>query len=129
MSAHWRGWEDESMQPVKGVELDVMRLLASQDFEGVDELRAQIGSVTHVEPNCTCGCPSFTPVLDRTSVPASRFRALLPSELIEEVRSNGVPRTVIWFTDADGYIANVECVYYDETRNEWPDLRQCTVRS
>ena len=117
------------MQPVQEVELEVMRLLASGDFEGVDELRAQIASIAHVEPNCTCGCPSFTPVLDRAEVPASRQRTLLPSELVEESRPDGVPRTVIWFADADGYIANVECVYYDEARNEWPDLTRCTVRS
>lgn len=117
------------MQPVQEVELDVMRLLASRDFDGVEQLRAQIASVAHVEPNCSCGCPSFKPVLDRTSVPPSRFRNLLPSELIEESRSDGVPRTIIWFADAEGYIANVECVYYDEARNEWPNLGRCTVRS
>lgn len=52
---------------------------------------------------------------------------MLPTELVEEERTDGVPRTVIWFADADGYIANVECVYYDDALSEWPDLRRCTV--
>ncbi len=116
-------------EPVREVELDVMRLLASVDFEGAAELRAQIASVTHVVPNCTCGCPSFTPVLDRDEVPASRQRTMLPSELVEDARPGGVPRTVIWFADSEGFIANVECVYYDEARNEWPDLARCSVRA
>lgn len=117
------------MQPARDAELEIMRLLASADFEGVDELRAQIASVSHVEPNCSCGCPSFTPVLDRTAVPQSSQRSILPSELIEESRADGVPRTVIWFADRDGYIANVECVYYDDARNEWPDPAACTLRA
>jgi hypothetical protein len=62
-------------------------------------------------------------------VPASPQRSLLPSELVEESRPDGVPRTVIWFADSDGFISNVECVYYDEARNEWPDPARCWVRA
>lgn len=47
--------------------------------------------------------------------------------LVEEERAQGVPRTVIWFADAEGFVSNVECVYYDDALPEWPDPRLCTV--
>lgn len=116
------------MKPVSETELEVMNRLASVEFDGVIELRVQIASISLVKPNCACGCPSFTPVIARSVAPASRWRSLLPSELVEEERSDGVPRTVIWFADAEGYISNVECVYYDDALDEWPDPRLCAVR-
>lgn len=116
------------MKRVTETELEVMHHLASVEFNGVHQLRAQIASISHVEPNCSCGCPSFTPVIDRSVAPASRLRTMLPTELVEEERSGGLPRTVIWFANADGYIANVECVYYDDPLPDWPDPRRCTVR-
>ena len=116
------------MKPVSETEMEVMNRLASVEFEGVVQLRAQIAIISVVEPNCVCGCPSFTPVIDRSVAPASPLRTVLPTELVEAERDDGVPRTVIWFADAEGYIANVECVYYDDALPEWPDPRQCTIR-
>ena len=108
------------MQPVTKTEVEVMNRLASVEFEGVAQLRAQIVSISHVEPNCSCGCPSFTPIIDRSIAPASPLQSILPTESVEEERINSVPRTVIWFADPDGYIANVECVYYDDALPDWP---------
>lgn len=118
----------DHMQPVTETEMAVMNRLASVEFEGVVQLRAQIASISQVEPNCSCGCPSFTPIIDRSVAPASALRTLLPTELVELERIDGVPRTVIWFADEEGYIANVECVYYDDALPEWPDAPQCTIR-
>ncbi len=115
------------MHPISPVELEVLNRLASAQFEGVEKLRAQISYISEVEPNCSCGCPSFTPVLDRSFVPPAPFSSLLPSELNEEERDDGAPRTVIWFADAAGFITNVECIYYDDPRAEWPDFRNCRV--
>lgn len=115
------------MHPVTEVELAVLNRLVSVEFDGVGQLRAQVASIREVEPNCTCGCPSFTPNLDRSIVPAAPYGSLLPTELVEEDRPDGVPRTVIWFADADGFISNVESVYYDDALSEWPDLSRCTV--
>lgn len=42
-------------------------------------------------------------------------------------RADGVPRTVLCFLDRDGYLANLECVYYDDTMPQWPDPRDCAV--
>ena len=105
----------------------MLRCLVSVDFSGAEQLRAQIEGIREVEPNCTCGCPSFTPVFDREATPPTPLRSILPTELVEEERANGIPRTVICFADEEGYIANVECVYYDEAINEWPDLTACTL--
>lgn len=116
------------VKPVSATELEVVNRLASVEFDGVDQLRAQIATISQIVPNCACGCPSFTPVIDRSVAPASPLRSRLPTELVEEERNDGVPRTVIWFADAEGYIANVECVYYDDALPEWPDPRQCSIR-
>lgn len=115
------------MHPITDVELKVLQRLSSVDFEGVEQLRSQIASIREVEFNCSCGCPSFTPVVDRSQAPPAPSRSLLPTELVEEERLDGVPRTVIWFVDAEGFIANVECVYYDEALSEWPEPSRCTV--
>lgn len=115
------------MHLVTDVELAVLRRLASAHFIGVEQVRLQIESIREVEPNCTCGCPSFTPIVDRQVTPPAPWRSILPTELVEEERAGGIPRTVIWFADQDGYIANVECVYYDDALNEWPDAAECTL--
>lgn len=115
------------MRRVTAVELEVLNRLASAQFEGLDQLRTQIASIQEVEPNCSCGCSSFTPVLDRSLVPSAPVSSLLPTELVEEERADGVPRTVIWFADAEGFISNVECVYYDDAIAEWPSLQSSTV--
>jgi hypothetical protein len=115
------------VHPVGEVELAVLRRLVSVDFPGVEELRAQIETIREVESNCTCGCPSFTPRIDRNAAPPAPVGTLLPTELVEEYREGGVPRTVIWFADRDGFIANIECVYYDDAIDEWPDPSRCTL--
>lgn len=51
----------------------------------------------------------------------------LPVRLQEIDRNDGVPREVIAFTDADGFLANLECVYFDDAINEWPDVDQSVV--
>ena len=42
-------------------------------------------------------------------------------------RADGIPRAVLCFLDEDGYIANLECVYYDDAIPEWPDPGRCAV--
>ena len=52
---------------------------------------------------------------------------MLPVELFEMDRADGVQRTVLCFLDSDGYLANLECVYYDDALSEWPRVDQCAV--
>jgi hypothetical protein len=79
--------------------------LLSVDFDGADSLRSQVQAIRGVEPNCTCGCPSITPEIDRTAAPPSGSASPLPVELAELSREDGVPRTVLCFLDA-GYLTN-----------------------
>jgi hypothetical protein len=46
--------------------------------------------INRLEPNCSYGCPSFTPVIDRSIALASQSRSILPTELVEEERIDGV---------------------------------------
>lgn len=108
-------------------EREILRRLLSVDFDGVDALRAQAEAVRDVESNCTCGCPSITPHLDHGSAPPASCRSPIPAELAEMNRPDGIPRTVLCFLDEDGYVGNLECVYYDDAVPEWPDPRRCAV--
>lgn len=110
------------------VERAILDRLLAMDFDGVAELRVQADHVTAVEGNCACGCPSITPAIDRSQAGAAQLeRTLLPAELQEVSRSDGVPRTVLCFADTDGYLANLECVYYDEPVDEWPSAQSCAI--
>jgi hypothetical protein len=108
-------------------EREVLARLLSVEFQGAESLRIQAASILGAVPNCTCGCPSITPHVDHDAAPPARGGSLLPVELAEMARADGVPRTVLCFLDPDGYLANLECVYYDDVRPEWPRADQCAV--
>jgi hypothetical protein len=108
------------------VERAILARLLSVDFDGVGPLRTQVQAIRGVEPNCTCGCPSITANIDRSAAPPSQSASPLPVELAELIRADGVPRTVLCFLDA-GYLANLECEYYDDAQPEWPDPAECAV--
>ncbi|MCV2395250.1 hypothetical protein OEB99_13105 [Actinotalea sp. M2MS4P-6] len=101
--------------------------LLSVDFPGVEALRTQVEEIHGVELNCTCGCPSITPIVDRDAAPPAHGRSQLPVELAEMSRRDGVERSVLCFVDAGGYLGNLECVYYDDPKAEWPDPADCAV--
>lgn len=101
--------------------------LLSVEFHGAGPLGIQAASIRGAERSCTCGCPSITPFVDHGAVPPARGGSLLPVELAEMSRADGVPRTVLCFLDPDGYLANLECVYYDDARPAWPRADQCVV--
>jgi len=105
----------------------VARLLSS-DFDGVEALQLQAAHIMGVESNCTCGCPSLTPSIDRSLAPPIQpVRTKLSPELLEIDRQDGVGREVLSFADGDGYLANIECVYYDDPIDEWPDPTNCAL--
>lgn len=116
------------MRPLSDVERRVLDRLLSIDFPRAAELRRQVEHITGVEPNCTCGCPSITPHVDGASAPpALPGSSMLPVELLEVGRTDGIPRTVVSFVDEDGYLSNLECVYYDDAHDEWPAPEECAV--
>lgn len=60
-----------SSHPCIQVELEVRHRLPSVELDGVEYVRTQIASIRRVGPACACGCPSFTPMLDRSVVPSA----------------------------------------------------------
>jgi len=117
------------MRMISPTETAVLTRLLCIDFAGVDELRVQARHITGVEPTCRCGCPSITPAVDREQAPpATGMETTQPVELAEVERADGVPRTVLLFV-RDGYLAYIECVYYDQSRNEWPEPSNCLTMS
>ena len=116
-----------AVRAVNDVERAVLKRLLAVDFDGVEALRAQANAVVEVELNCTCGCPSITPTLDRSAAPPAHCSSPLPAELVELNRTDGIPRSVLCFLDDDGYLGNLECVYYDDAAAEWPEPRNCAV--
>ena len=115
------------MRAISNAEQRILSRLLSVDFEGVQELRAQATHISSVESNCTCGCSSITPKIDRSLAPPASGPRILPAELQELDRPNGIERTVICFLDDDGYLANLECVFYDDAVDEWPEADECAV--
>ena len=67
----------------------ILDRLLSIDFEGAAALRLQVDHLTGVEPKCTCGCPSITPLIKREKAPHASGSRLLPAEIQELVRTNG----------------------------------------
>lgn len=116
------------MRAITGLEQDVLSRLLSVDFPGVEQLRSQAEHILGVESSCSCGCPSIKVFPDRDAVPrADCGSMILPVSLLEIERPDGVVREVIVFADQDGYLAEVECVYFDQARHEWPDLTRCAL--
>jgi hypothetical protein len=108
-------------------EKDVLDRLLSVDFEGSRELREQAAFILGVESSCSCGCPTVGLKVDRTKAPPATCSSPIPSELFELDRADGIPRTVICFL-ADGYLADLECVYYDDAVPEWPASDACALQ-
>lgn len=115
------------MRPITNSEQEVLDRLLTMEFEGVQELRKQVLHILGVESNCTCGCPSITPFVDRSQSPPAPGFSILPVELQEFMRPSGIARTVLCFLDADGYLGNLECVYYDDAIPEWPPIQTSVV--
>ncbi len=115
------------MRPMTSSELEVLDRLLTLDFEGARELRKQAMHILGVESNCTCGCPSITPFVDRSQAAPAPGPSFLPVELQEFMRPSGINRSVICFLDPDGYLGNLECVYHDDAITEWPPTHRSVV--
>lgn len=115
------------MRSITGIEQEILNRLLSIEFEGVSEFRKHAMHIVGVESDCICGCPSIKLFVDRSQAPlASRLR-LLPVELFELGRPSGIGCSVLCLIDNDGYIANLECVYYDDVMTEWPPSERCAT--
>ncbi|GEM_PF-2132279 len=115
------------MRPITDAERQVLDLFLSVEFEGVGAFREQAMHILGVEPDCICGCPSIKFHIDRSKAPATPAYRLLPTELEELSRPAGIPSSVLCLLDKDGYLASLECVYYDDVVTEWPARDRCAV--
>lgn len=76
------------MQPLSYIERRVLDRLLEMDFQGAAQLRSQVAHIVGAERNCTCGCPSITPIIDRSvTAPALVYSTYLPVTLQEIDRS------------------------------------------
>ncbi|MGJ0386144.1 hypothetical protein [Paenarthrobacter sp. 1092] len=115
------------MRPITDAERKVLDLFLSVEFDGVGAFRKQAMHILGVEPDCICGCPSIKFHVDRAKAPAAPEFCLMPTEVEELARPVGVPSSVLCLVDKEGYLASLECVYYDGIVTEWPDTDRCAV--
>jgi hypothetical protein len=101
-------------------ERGVLALLLSQDFPGVEELRAQTGEVV-VVGRCDCGCPSVA--LARPDRPRPRSRSALTPIEGRVGGVHGAPPIELLLFAGDGELTYLELVWYGESAPDtWPSL-------
>ena len=93
-------------RPLAGEERSVLDFLLKQEFPGRDELLVQAESVQTGGLSCTCGCPSFSLVPNR-SLPPAPVSARVPAEA-HGTDPGGNEVGVLLFVDDEGYLLDVE---------------------
>jgi hypothetical protein len=85
----------------------VLDFLLTRDFPGRAELARQAETVLTDGPSCSCGCPSFSLVADRSLPPAAvPFAERMVSDA-HGTDPGGNKIGILLFTD-DGYLSQVE---------------------
>lgn len=115
------------MRPITDSEQEILKLLLSMEFEGAAVFRTQAMHILGVESDCICGCPSIKIHVDRAKAAPALGIRILPTQLEELSRADGVPSSVLCLLDRDGYLANLECVYYDEVVTDWPASNRSAI--
>jgi len=93
------------VRPLTSQERAILDLLLSREFPGRAELAAQAESVQTKGSSCSCGCPSFSLVADRTLAAADVSQRMVSDAHGPDPAGNAVG--VLLFVD-DGYLAEVE---------------------
>ena len=92
-------------RPLESNERDLLNFLLSRDFPGRAELAAQADTVLTSGLSCTCGCPSFSLVADRSLAPAPVAERVVSDAHGTDPGGNEVG--VLLFAD-DGYLSDLE---------------------
>ena len=92
-------------RPLHDQEKALLDLLLSRDFAGRRELVAQAETVLTAGSSCSCGCPSFSLVADRSLPPAAVSEAMVSDAHGSDPGGNKVG--VLLFTE-DGYLSEIE---------------------
>jgi hypothetical protein len=93
--------------PLKSGQLALLDFLLSRDFPGRAELAQQAETVLTAGPSCSCGCPSFSLVPDRSLPPAAVAYAERMVSDAHGTDPGGNAVGVLLFTE-DGYLSEVE---------------------
>ena len=93
-------------RPLNDDERAVLTLLLRRDFPGRAALVVQAGSVRTEGCSCSCGCPSFSLVPDR-SLPAAEVATTVVSDA-HGSDPGGNDVGVLLFVDDDGYLSEIE---------------------
>jgi hypothetical protein len=94
-------------QPLRSGERALLDLLLSRDFPGRAELVRQAETVRTAGLSCSCGCPSFSLLADRSLPPA---RVAYADRMVSDAHGTdpgGNEVVVLLFTE-DGYLSEVE---------------------
>jgi hypothetical protein len=94
-----------SSRPLTDAERSLLDFLLEREFAGREQLVAQAQAVETSGSSCSCGCPSFSLVADR-SLPAAPVEQRMVSDA-HGVDPGGNQVGVLLFAD-DGYLSNVE---------------------
>ena len=92
-------------RPLTPEERAILDVLLSREFPGRAELAAQAESVRTGGSSCSCGCPSFSLIADRTLAPAPVTQRMVSDAHGPDPNGNVVG--VLLFVDS-GYLSNVE---------------------
>jgi hypothetical protein len=118
--------ESVKARPLTASERGILDLLLTQDFEGVDALRAQVPHVS-VVGRCTCGCATVDLAVDKGRCkPAPSYSRPILSEA-QVVDDDKEPLGgVIAFLD-DGYLSMLEIYSYGDPIPKWPEKDRVTL--
>jgi hypothetical protein len=93
--------------PLQDGQRALLDFLLSRDFAGRAELARQAETVLTGGPSCSCGCPSFSLIADRSLPPAAVAYADRMVSDAHGTDPGGNSVGVLLFTE-DGYLAEVE---------------------
>jgi hypothetical protein len=94
-------------RPLQSDERALLDFLLTRDFPGQGELVRQAQTLLTDGPSCSCGCPSFSLIADRSLPPAAVAYADRMVAEAHGVDPGGNPVGVLLFLD-DGYLSEVE---------------------
>jgi hypothetical protein len=111
--------ESVKSRPLTSNERGILDLLLTQDFQGVDALRAQVPHAS-VVGRCTCGCATVDLAVDKERCkPASSYGRPILSEAQVVVDDDEPLGGVIVFLD-DGYLSALEIYSSGDPIPNWP---------
>ena len=105
-------------RPLNDEERAVLNFLLQSEFDGVEQLRAQVAGA-RVVGGCDCGCPTIYMEVDAHSPSSGIAEKLAPVEAVVSPEAHEIPGSIILFLK-DGRLSSMEYVWYDQPPDRWP---------